>query len=67
MSERSCWTCRYHTISGINALGVCRWAFVKKHEAPREIPPHIVDVGCPTWEPRQRELLPAPTEPLLGH
>ena len=56
-APRSCWNCRYHQTAGGSFLGLCRWPFEKHKRAPREIPAHIVDKGCPQFESKQGELI----------
>lgn len=61
MSDRSCWTCLFHHLGGINAIGACHW-FLTKGEPPKELIATIVDRGCGCWKPKLD--LPPVEEPI---
>ena len=42
--DRSCWECLYNKIGGNTFLGRCNMRNLK------DIPPHVVDKGCPRWK-----------------
>jgi len=49
--DRCCWTCDWQQIGGATFLGKCRW-FQTIGQDVKDIPPHVVDVGCKHWRPR---------------
>lgn len=46
-----CWGCRHQQITSRTLLGHCLWPVAANTGPAREIPPHVVDRGCPKWEP----------------
>ena len=42
--DRSCWECFYNKIDDNTFLGRC------KERNLKDIPPHVVDIGCPRWK-----------------
>jgi len=45
----NCWSCKYQKIGGATLLGVCSW-FAANGRDNKDIPPHIVDIGCKKFE-----------------
>ena len=52
MSKIECWTCYYQHMPQDSFLGQCSY-FVKKGLQLKEIPPHIVDVGCKHYKQKE--------------
>ena len=48
--DRSCWECLYHKIGRFSLLGRCQERNLK------DIPPHIVDKGCPRWNSKWKKV-----------
>jgi hypothetical protein len=44
--KKSCWDCGYQQIAGDTFLGKCTWFSKHNRGQDKEIPAHIVDVGC---------------------
>ena len=51
----NCWNCKYQQVEGVTFLGQCIY-FTLINEKPKEIPPHIVDVGCKYFIDKQEQL-----------
>lgn len=50
MESKNCWNCAHKRTGGSCFPLACNW-FVEagKDEKPRQVPAHIVDVGCGLW------------------
>jgi len=48
--DKSCWECLYQQRGGNTFLGKCKTRDLK------DIPPHIVDKGCPRWKTKWRKV-----------
>lgn len=55
--ERACWSCRYQLNDEATLFGVCSW-FAHHRRKNKEIPQHIVDVGCKFHAPKLKASSP---------
>ena len=55
--KRACWSCRYQLNDEATLFGVCTW-FAHHRRKNKDIPQHIVDVGCKFHAPKLKALLP---------
>ena len=46
---RSCWSCKWQQLGGMTFLGFCTKPAKNNPTGKKDIPPHIVDAGCPLW------------------
>jgi hypothetical protein len=56
---RSCWTCTWQRLGGPTFLGFCTKPAKNNPTGRKDIPPHIVDTGCPLWQPKDKSQVAA--------